>query len=162
MPIQIQYRRGTAAEWLAANTLLAVGEPGYETDTGKFKVGDGSTTWNSLGYSSGPAAPILPTFSLQGTAYVLTGKQRYYFESDGIITKIRLSAGTPPTGSGITARVNLNGTSLSTVTVAAAGYTSTTTLSQAVSAGDYLTLDITAVGSTTAGGDLTVEISVQQ
>lgn len=162
MPIQIQYRRGTAAEWTAANTLLAIGEPGYETDTGKFKVGDGSTSWNSLGYSSGPAAPILPTFSLQGTAYVLTGKQRYYFESGGLITKIRVSAGTPSTGSGLTARVNLNGTSLSTVTVPATSYTNTATLSQAVVAGDYLTIDITAVGSTTAGGDITIEISVQQ
>lgn len=53
MAIQIQYRRGTAAEWTSANPTLAVGEPGYETDTGKFKVGNGSTAWNSLAYSSG-------------------------------------------------------------------------------------------------------------
>ena len=53
MAIQIQYRRGTAAEWTAANPTLATGEPGYETDTGKFKVGDGSTAWTSLAYSSG-------------------------------------------------------------------------------------------------------------
>lgn len=54
MPIQIQYRRGTAAQWGAANTILASGEPGYETDTGKFKVGNGVTGWNALSYSSGP------------------------------------------------------------------------------------------------------------
>lgn len=53
MAIQIQFRRGTAAQWTAANPVLAIGEPGYETDTGKFKVGDGSTTWNSLIYGSG-------------------------------------------------------------------------------------------------------------
>jgi hypothetical protein len=53
MAIQIQYRRGTAAEWTSANPTLAEGEPGYETDTGKFKVGDGSTAWTSLVYSSG-------------------------------------------------------------------------------------------------------------
>lgn len=53
MAIQIQYRRGTAAEWTSANPTLAEGEPGYETDTGKFKVGNGSTAWNSLVYSSG-------------------------------------------------------------------------------------------------------------
>ena len=51
MAIQIQYRRGTAAEWTAANPTLAVGEPGYETDTAKFKVGTGSTAWTSLTYS---------------------------------------------------------------------------------------------------------------
>lgn len=63
MPIQIQYRRGTAAQWTATNPLLAAGEPGYETDTGKFKVGDGSTNWNSLEYSSG----IQGTTGAQGT-----------------------------------------------------------------------------------------------
>ena len=57
MPIQIQYRRGTAAQWTAANPVLASGEPGYETDTGKFKVGDGSSNWASLPYSSGLQGP---------------------------------------------------------------------------------------------------------
>jgi hypothetical protein len=53
MPIQLQFRRGTASQWSTANTLLALGEPGYETDTGKFKVGDGTTNWSNLAYSSG-------------------------------------------------------------------------------------------------------------
>ena len=50
MAIQIQLRRGTASQWTAANTLLAQGELGLETDTNKFKFGDGVTTWNSLPY----------------------------------------------------------------------------------------------------------------
>ena len=53
MAVKIQYRRGTAAEWTSANPTLADGEPGYERDTGKFKVGDGATAWTSLAYSSG-------------------------------------------------------------------------------------------------------------
>lgn len=57
MAIQIQYRRGTAAEWTAANPTLAVGEPGYETDTAKFKVGTGAGAWTALAYSSGPTGP---------------------------------------------------------------------------------------------------------
>jgi hypothetical protein len=32
---------------------LSVGEIGAETDTGRFKIGTGSTAWNSLGYSVG-------------------------------------------------------------------------------------------------------------
>jgi hypothetical protein len=51
MAVTIQIRRGTAAEWTAANTVLAAGELGYETDTGYIKVGDGSTAWNSVAYS---------------------------------------------------------------------------------------------------------------
>jgi len=50
MPIQIQLRRGTETEWSTANPTLAEGELGLETDTSKFKVGDGSTAWNSLAY----------------------------------------------------------------------------------------------------------------
>jgi hypothetical protein len=57
MAIQIQYRRGTSTEWSTINPVLAVGEPGWETDTGKFKVGNGFDNWNTLPYSSGPAGP---------------------------------------------------------------------------------------------------------
>lgn len=48
--VQIQIRRDTAADWTTNNPVLAEGEPGYETDTGKIKYGDGSTAWNSLAY----------------------------------------------------------------------------------------------------------------
>lgn len=45
-----QFRRGTAANWTAANPTLLQGEVGFETDTSKFKVGDGTTVWSSLTY----------------------------------------------------------------------------------------------------------------
>jgi len=61
MAIQIQYRRGSAADWTTTNPILAIGEPGYETDTGKFKVGNGSTVWTGLPYSSGIQGPTGPT-----------------------------------------------------------------------------------------------------
>lgn len=54
--VQMQVRRGTAAGWTSANPTLLSGEIGYETDTGKFKVGDGSTTWTGLSYA-GTAGP---------------------------------------------------------------------------------------------------------
>lgn len=50
---KIQHRRGTAAAWTAANTLLSAGEFGVETDTLKVKVGNGSTLWNALAYIGG-------------------------------------------------------------------------------------------------------------
>lgn len=53
---QIQFRRDTAANWTSANPTLASGEIGFETDTRKAKIGDGSTAWNSLSYSIGGAA----------------------------------------------------------------------------------------------------------
>jgi len=47
---QIQVRRGTASQWTSTNPTLAAGEWGFETDTGKVKIGNGSTSWNSLAY----------------------------------------------------------------------------------------------------------------
>lgn len=46
-------RNGTAASWAQHNPVLLAGEMGVETDTGKFKFGDGTTPWNQLPYSGG-------------------------------------------------------------------------------------------------------------
>ena len=51
--VQMQLRRDTASGWTSSGPILLSGELGYETDTGKLKVGDGSTEWSSLGYFSG-------------------------------------------------------------------------------------------------------------
>lgn len=48
--VRIQIRRDTAANWTAANPVLASGEPAVETDTGKRKTGDGIRNWSSLPY----------------------------------------------------------------------------------------------------------------
>jgi hypothetical protein len=50
MPTKIQIRRGTATQWTTANPTLAAGEWGLESNTGKVKLGDGSTAWTSLAY----------------------------------------------------------------------------------------------------------------
>lgn len=48
--IQLQFRRGTSSQWSAANPVLAAGEMGIETDTNQFKIGNGTSAWNSLSY----------------------------------------------------------------------------------------------------------------
>jgi hypothetical protein len=55
MAVQIQLRNDTAANWTSANPVLAQGEMGIETDTAYYKIGDGSTAWTSLSYSSLPS-----------------------------------------------------------------------------------------------------------
>lgn len=49
---KIQLRRDTAANWSTYNPTLSAGEPGFETDTGKLKIGDGRNSWSSLDYIS--------------------------------------------------------------------------------------------------------------
>lgn len=48
----VQLRHGTAAQWLAANPVLLLGEAGVETDTGRAKYGDGVRTWVQLTYAA--------------------------------------------------------------------------------------------------------------
>ena len=48
--VQMAQRKDTAANWTSANPILLSGEIGYETDTKKFKIGNGSSNWNNLAY----------------------------------------------------------------------------------------------------------------
>jgi hypothetical protein len=52
----IQLRRGSSTEWAASVSPLAMGEVGYDTTLKKFKIGDGTSLWTSLGFAS-----ILPS-----------------------------------------------------------------------------------------------------
>lgn len=70
MASQIQLRRGSAAQWTSANPILSEGEIGYETDTGKLKIGDGSSDWSALGYSFD--VPDLSTQSIDALSDVDT------------------------------------------------------------------------------------------
>lgn len=54
---QFQFRRDTAANWTSANPTLLSGELAIETDTGKHKMGDGTTPWISLAYGGLQGAP---------------------------------------------------------------------------------------------------------
>lgn len=51
--IPVQVKRKTAAAWTAADPVLLAGEPGFESDTGKLKIGDGATPWTGLSYIGG-------------------------------------------------------------------------------------------------------------
>lgn len=59
--VLIEFRRDTAANWTAANPVLDAGEPGWESDTNKLKIGDGATAWTSLAYFAGVSAGITVT-----------------------------------------------------------------------------------------------------
>jgi hypothetical protein len=79
MPVvtQVQVRRGTASQWTSANPTLASGEQGFETDTLKLKIGNGSTAWNSLAYvatgSVGTVTSITAGTGLSGGTITSTG-----------------------------------------------------------------------------------------
>ena len=67
----IQVRRDTASNWTSVNPTLAAGEMGFETDTGKLKIGTGSTAWTSLSYASSeatiPSSTVTSAMIVDGT-----------------------------------------------------------------------------------------------
>lgn len=56
-----RFKRGTAQRWLEVNPILQQGEPGFEIDTNKLKIGDGFTPWHALPYINEGAVFNAPT-----------------------------------------------------------------------------------------------------
>ena len=85
MAILLKWRRDIAANWTSNNPTLAQGEPGFETDTGAYKIGNGSTAWSSLGYGSFSSNPIAGLFTDQASgndpSAPVTGKLTVYAKS---------------------------------------------------------------------------------
>ena len=106
----IQVRRDTAAAWTSANTTLAIGEIGFETDTNKFKIGNG-TAWTALVYSPSWLFATANTFtanqtftgSITANGITTTGS----ITANGITTTGTITANGITTTGTITANGNL-------------------------------------------------------
>lgn len=75
MAYRIILRRDSSTNWEASNTVLMAGEPGYETDTGKLKIGDGISAWETLEYISGPTGATGPSGGIGTGANTFYGDQ---------------------------------------------------------------------------------------
>lgn len=84
MIVKFRIRRDTSANWTANNPVLALGEPGLETDTRKVKYGDGTAAWNSLPYS---AAGAVAWTDITGKPTTVSG----YGIADALVTTNNLS-----------------------------------------------------------------------
>ena len=74
MTTRIKFRRDTAANWTAENPTLALGEPGFEQDTNKLKIGDGETAWTLLDYASGGSDSLTSDHSVA----ITVGNTEYF------------------------------------------------------------------------------------
>jgi len=129
--VRIQIRRDTAANWTAANPVLAAGEPAVETDTGKTKTGDGIRNWDSLPYdivsflaSSSPAA--VGVSAAAGTAVVASRADHVHALPSAISCATITTSGSATIGGDLEVKGKLTA---SAQTVAAANVTG---LSEAV------------------------------
>lgn len=115
--------------------------------------------------SSGPQGPtgapgLVPIFSRQNDLSPVVGNTRFYFDSTRVISQVRASVGTAPTGSNVVVDTLINGVSMGAVTILAGTNTATLTTTKTVNANDYATVSILSVGSTTAGSDLTLVLTI--
>ena len=78
MATRMQQRRGTASQWTSANPVLNAGEMGWESDTNKFKIGDGTNHWADLDYFIDVNSTVNPAF---GTSIVFEGATADSYET---------------------------------------------------------------------------------
>jgi len=78
MATRMQQRRGTAAQWTSANPILNSGEMGWESDTNKFKIGDGTNHWADLDYFIDQSSTVNPAF---GSSIVFEGSTSNAYET---------------------------------------------------------------------------------
>ena len=87
MATRMQQRRGTAAQWISTNSgngpILNAGEIGYETDTNKFKIGDGTNHWINLDYFVDANSTTNPAF---GSSITFEGATNNAFETTVQVT----------------------------------------------------------------------------
>lgn len=90
MANKIQQRRDTAHNWSYTNPTLSSGEFGYEIDSGKLKVGNGSTQWNTLPYFAGSlsAGSTVPSNPIEYQLWfdTVSGRMFIYFSNTWVDT----------------------------------------------------------------------------
>jgi hypothetical protein len=83
MATRMQQRRGTASQWTSANPILNAGEMGWESDTNKFKIGDGTNHWADLDYFIDVNSTVNPAF---GSSITFEGATSDAFETTLAVT----------------------------------------------------------------------------
>jgi len=100
--VQLKLRQDTSSGWSAVNPILLAGELGRESNTGKIKIGDGSTAWNSLAYQ--PFGALITNADISATAEIAVSKL-----ADGAARQL-LQTDTAGTGVEWTSNVDVPGT----------------------------------------------------
>jgi hypothetical protein len=157
MATEIKLRRDISTNWTSTNPILAQGEPGYETDTGKLKLGDGTTAWASLAYQA--AANIVDgtivNADINASAAIVDTKLAT-IATAGKVSNSATTATDANTASAIVARNASGNFTAGTITAAVTGAAS----SNVLKAGDTMTgalvhpLGAAATPSLTFTGDL--------
>lgn len=83
--VTFDHLRNSAAGFTASNPVLGYGVTGLETDTGRIKIGDGVTPWNSLVYSTAQGVLSINGFTASAVS-VVAGSNVTVSSSQGQVT----------------------------------------------------------------------------
>lgn len=98
-------------------------------------------------------------YSISGVLAVKDGILRWYPVAEGGVKRVHAAIGVPPAGSGVHIRVKKNGVDFDTLIIAAGTYIEDSKPSAPdYEVGDYFTVDVTSVGSSSPGSDLVVQL----
>ena len=140
----MKQRYDTAANWTAQNPTLLAGEIGIESDTKKWKVGTGATTWTSLVYAIGGTYPIVNADIAAAAAIVDT--KLATIATAGKVSNSATTAASANTASAIVARDASGNFTAGTITAALTGAAS----SNVLKAGDTMTGVLAVTAGTAA------------
>lgn len=148
---KILFRRDPAASWTSENPVLSAGEVGLETDTGKIKIGNGSSAWTALSYFVGnlPGATLDAIGDVTITS-VQNGDFLRYNGSASVWINDPVNLSTDTVGSYVESLVA--GTGVSLLNNSGEGATPTVSIGQAVGTSSSVTFaNVTAdlVGNVT-------------
>ena len=152
-----------ASEQFVASALDSAKVEGIISGT-KATLIDSNYIATRLGFDSAGASTLQTenntTFVQDGALTVAAGTARWYSPRAVTVTKIRTHVSVAPAGATLNMTLKKNGSSISTFNIADGSTTNVTNnLNLSVAEGDYLTIDITQIGSSTAGSNLNVVIS---
>ena len=143
---QVQVRRDTSSNWTSSNPTLASGEIGFETNTGKFKIGTGSATWASLDYFGTDASVVTLTGTQTLTNKTLTAP----------VVNLALNA---QTGTTYTPVLADNGKLVTLSNASAITLTVPTNASVAYATGAQINIQQIGAGQVTVVGDTGVTVN---
>lgn len=120
---------------------------------------DGATVYD-LNLPAGTTVTQYVNSVMAGSLQVINGVNRWYAPSAISFTRLEMFVSTPSNGADIIININKNGTLVNSYTLTAGTYYQDIgAVSIDVAAGDYLTYDVTQVGSSTTGSDLQIRLS---
>ena len=164
------------------------GDISYAEDTNTLYVWD-NNTWNntkdggSVGYtgsagtvgytgslgavgytgSAGGGSSLKQTRTMEysGSLTTFNGTKRWWINESITVSRLLAFVSVAPTGATVNLRVNKNGTSAQTISIGANSSSAVASANISLVQGDYITVDITQVGSTVAGSDLALIFEYQ-